>query len=576
MKKNVTKRALVLSLLSLLLCMSMLVGTTFAWFTDSVTSGKNRIVAGNLDIELKYSKNFDTWTTVEGTEDLVDPDALWEPGRTEVVYLKLSNEGTLVLKYNFAMTVANTIIGKSVAGNDIELSKYLKYDIVPVTEAYDGRDAARAAVESTAKELTAYTDADVMEPGASKTMALVVYMPESVGNEANYRGEAIPTIELGLNLFATQKDAEEDSFGSDYDKYSTTVKNVEELLERLANAVPGEKIYMEPGVYALERTIVIPSGVSLYGAQAGRAAKTWANDANAAKTIITSKGSRVLAILQDSDKAEKATANITIDGIMIDCSKCSVDAETGTDGIYVKKSDGEAMEGIRIVNCAVVNSADDGIDVGNAYGAVIENNYVANVEDTAIRLGNYNGYHYETWAEVTAYVRNNVIENVTCTLNGAIQIENGMGDVVVSGNVIKNVTAGDPTAVGSGAEKASAIHVYDVYEGGEILIEKNTIEAADKGIAIYKYTYNTVMDESWWEGPTSGNDSVTVSNNTISGFKAFGISVTKLNDRKNTIDPIVVVTGNTLTSTATTTDIYTDGSGTFTQTNNTFNDATIQ
>ena len=106
MKKNVTKRALVLSLLSLLLCCSMLVGTTFAWFTDSVTSGKNRIVAGNLDIELKYSKNFDTWTTVEGTEDLVDPDALWEPGRTEVVYLKLSNEGTLVLKYNFAMTVA--------------------------------------------------------------------------------------------------------------------------------------------------------------------------------------------------------------------------------------------------------------------------------------------------------------------------------------------------------------------------------------------------------------------------------------------------------------------------------------
>ena len=47
-----TRRALVLSVLSLLLCCSMLVGTTFAWFTDSVTSGKNKIVAGNLDIEL--------------------------------------------------------------------------------------------------------------------------------------------------------------------------------------------------------------------------------------------------------------------------------------------------------------------------------------------------------------------------------------------------------------------------------------------------------------------------------------------------------------------------------------------
>ena len=574
MKKNVTKRALVLSLLSLLLCMSMLVGTTFAWFTDSVTSGKNRIVAGNLDIELKYSKNFTNWETVEGATALVDPEALWEPGRTEVVYLKMSNEGTLTLKYNFAMTVANTIIGKSVADNEIELSKYLKYDIVPVTGAYDGRDAARAAVESTAKELTAYTDADVMAPGASKTMALVVYMPESVGNEANYRGEAIPTIELGLNLFATQKDAEKDSFGPDYDKYSTTVKNVEELLERLAKAVPGEKIYMEPGVYELEKTIVIPSGVSLYGAQAGRAAKTWANDANAAKTILTSKGSRVLAIIQDSGELAEAIANITIDGIMIDCSKCSVDADTGTDGIYVMKSDGEAMEGIRVANCAVVNSADDGIDVGNAYGAVIENNYVANVKDTAIRLGNYNGYHYETWDEVTAYVRNNVIENVTASENGAIQIENGMGDVVVSGNVIKNVTASG--SLGSSLVKASAIHVYDVYEGGEILIEKNTIEAADQGIAIYKYTYNTVMGESWWEGPTSGNDSVTVSNNTISGFKAFGISITKLNDRENTIDPIVVVTGNALASTASSDAIVTDNSGEFTNTNNTFNGTTIQ
>ena len=247
-RKN-TRRALVLSLLSLLLCCSMLVGTTFAWFTDSVTSGKNTIVAGNLDIELKYSKDFTTWTTVEGATDLVDPNALWEPGRTEVVYLKLSNEGTLALKYSFAMTIANAIIGKSVEGNDIALADYLKYDIVDVTAAYADRDAARAAVESTAKALTDYTDAGFMLPGeAAKTMALVIYMPETVGNEANYRGEAIPTIELGLNLFATQKDAEFDSFGPDYDKDLTTGTYVSGLEEVRAALAAGGTVVLDEDI----------------------------------------------------------------------------------------------------------------------------------------------------------------------------------------------------------------------------------------------------------------------------------------------------------------------------------------
>ena len=50
-----TKRSLLLSVLSLMLCITMLLGTTYAWFTDSVTSGKNKIVAGNLDVELTHN-----------------------------------------------------------------------------------------------------------------------------------------------------------------------------------------------------------------------------------------------------------------------------------------------------------------------------------------------------------------------------------------------------------------------------------------------------------------------------------------------------------------------------------------
>lgn len=109
-KSKSTKKALLSSVLALVLTCAMLIGTTFAWFTDSAKSGKNKIVAGNLDVELEYATvdengTLQDWKTVEGVENLFNPDALWEPGHAEVVYLKARNAGTLALKYKFAMNI---------------------------------------------------------------------------------------------------------------------------------------------------------------------------------------------------------------------------------------------------------------------------------------------------------------------------------------------------------------------------------------------------------------------------------------------------------------------------------------
>ena len=79
-KQKSTKRALLLSALSLLMCVSMLIGSTFAWFTDSVTSGINKIVAGNLDVELYHSDKAATDEQVGDTTKLFDDVTLWEPG----------------------------------------------------------------------------------------------------------------------------------------------------------------------------------------------------------------------------------------------------------------------------------------------------------------------------------------------------------------------------------------------------------------------------------------------------------------------------------------------------------------
>lgn len=226
MKKSTMVRSLILSGLSMLLCLSMFVGSTFAWFTDSVESGKNTIMAGNLDVELDYWKD-GSWVSVEGKTDLFDPNALWEPGHAEVVYLKLSNQGNLELKYQFLVSIFNEIEGMTKNGEAIRLSEHLMYGLVKIddinTDQFKSREDAIAAVTDPA-ELANYNTAGTLAAKSDdasvedeKLCALVVWMPTTVGNEANHDGIHVPTIELGVSLVATQTEAEFDSFGKDYD-----------------------------------------------------------------------------------------------------------------------------------------------------------------------------------------------------------------------------------------------------------------------------------------------------------------------------------------------------------------------
>ena len=222
MKHTPTKRALLLSVLSLLLCCAMLVGSTFAWFTDSVTSGKNKIVAGNLDVELEYSLDGTTWTAVDETTNMFKEGALWEPGYTEVVYLRVINAGSLALKYQLGINVANKVIGKTEDDKDIDLSNFIEFGVVEAATAFADRAAARDAVKDSAVLLSdGYSSGEGKLPKGetSEMLALVVYMPETVGNDANHgTGKTQPEIYMGINLIATQNTVEEDSFDNTYDK----------------------------------------------------------------------------------------------------------------------------------------------------------------------------------------------------------------------------------------------------------------------------------------------------------------------------------------------------------------------
>ena len=223
MKRN-HKSALLLSVLSLVLCLSMLVGTTFAWFTDSVSSDKNTIVAGNLDVTLDYyDEASDSFLPVTEQTKVFDPVALWEPGYTEVAYLRIGNAGSLALKYWLNVNVLGETAGTNVDKQSFKLSDHLVFKVIEIDEATVGtytRESAQAAAGAELGLKSFNGEAKTLLQGApADYVALVIYMPDSVGNEANPLADSTPpSIELGVKLLATQAAAEPDGFGPDYDK----------------------------------------------------------------------------------------------------------------------------------------------------------------------------------------------------------------------------------------------------------------------------------------------------------------------------------------------------------------------
>ena len=216
---SATVKSLLTSSVSLLLCIIMLMGSTFAWFTDIVESKDNIIVTGNLDVELEYYTG-GVWQPVTENTKLFDESALWEPGHTEAVYLRVSNLGSLALKYMLGINIIDESGSVNVLGNDFMLSDYMKFGVINgVDTPFTTREEARNAVSSPISLSDSFYQQNALEPGdESDYLALVVYMPELVGNEANHApDENPPRIQLGISLVATQGEFESDSFGPDYD-----------------------------------------------------------------------------------------------------------------------------------------------------------------------------------------------------------------------------------------------------------------------------------------------------------------------------------------------------------------------
>ena len=209
-KGKSTKRALLLSVLSMLMCVSMLIGTTFAWFTDSVTSGVNKIIAGNLDVELYHSDKAVTDEKVSDTTKLFDDVTLWEPGAMVWEKLTVKNLGSLALKYTLTVNVSDVSVveGKS-------LADVLK--VAVLTEQPTRENIATAAIQEL-KTFELKSDCDLeAKTGVDEFYVAIYWAPSANDNDYNVAGEKL-YANLGVTLVATQATVESDSFDDQYDK----------------------------------------------------------------------------------------------------------------------------------------------------------------------------------------------------------------------------------------------------------------------------------------------------------------------------------------------------------------------
>ena len=221
MTSKSTKRALISSTLAILMCVAMLIGTTFAWFTDTASTAVNKIQAGNLEIELQMKDNNGNWVNAEGktlpflVEGKIPAEGtqiLWEPGCTYTLpELRIVNNGNLALKYK---VVVSGFQGSA------KLNKVINW-----TMKLDGADFIMGSEHSLAAKNNDTVDFDIFTISGT--------MDKNAGNE--YQNESIDGI--SINVYATQDTVENDSFDNQYDKDADGTPQFDTWYDNVATTV---------------------------------------------------------------------------------------------------------------------------------------------------------------------------------------------------------------------------------------------------------------------------------------------------------------------------------------------------
>ena len=214
-----TKKALLMSAVSLFLCFAMLRGTTYAWFTDSVTSSGNKIVSGSLKVDLELlDKDTNEWNSIKENQDPLFSYEKWEPGFTDVKVLKVENEGSLALKWK-AVFMAEEELSELANVIDVYVLPYgvLPEELAALTVGYPTSRSLtgyqRVGTLAEFVETISATTYGSLKAEESAYLGIALKMQENAGNDY----QKMELGEFDIRIVATQEMDENDSFGNDYD-----------------------------------------------------------------------------------------------------------------------------------------------------------------------------------------------------------------------------------------------------------------------------------------------------------------------------------------------------------------------
>ncbi len=550
-KKHSTKRSLIASFLALCLCFTMLIGTTFAWFTDSVTSANNIIKSGTLDVEMHWAEgeldpNADDTAWTDASTGAIFNNDKWEPGYTEVRHIKIENEGTLALKYQLSIA-ANGDVSDLADVIDV----YFVDPAVQVADraALDGIEPIGTLTEVLAG-MPGKASGDLLE-NETDTITLALKMRESAGNE--YQNKAIGS-DFVIQLLATQLTSESDSFGNQYDKdaaYDVIVNSISELSGAL---LMGGNIQIFPAItqWVLTEDVVISEGTMLnfdndieiitngYKLELNNATFTVNAAITLDGTITVGAGDSVIngngTIVRKSSKTmlncQTEDSSLTISGVTLDGG---VEITSSKTAIVMIRKGAE----VNVINNAIVQnskSSKDGsaaFNVGlgtlNLDGAVIRNNELTAAKGGAIYIRD----------GAVVNVRNTEVYGNTGKCGAFIGEDNYDGGCTVniySGANVHNNTSTD--AGHSGViylRKTSVVNIY-----GGIFSDNSGVYSQDTGNA----TLN-IMGGTFNGGSFAGNNSSSIIN--LSGnaqITANGTALVFANGNASGLtDDIVFITG---------------------------------
>lgn len=430
-----TKKSLLACALSLLLCAAMLIGSTYAWFTDSVTNAGNNITAGTLQIAL----NGDSQEPLFNSNNFE-----WEPGRSQVATADVSNEGTLWLKYK--INIANVVTDATVADITEVLNVYLLED--GDTTLNEGNFLG--TVKSLNEQGTLLDEVMVLAPAgysgadysSSKTFTLAIKMRETAGNE--YQSKS---VSFDVDIVATQFNYENDGFGDPaYDQ--TAPYPVREF------AVPADATELRSAF----NQVIDGGTVKLLGSVSNTDLR--GADFNEAKSVTVDFSGQTLTGDNDNAALRVRGGSATIQNGTITaqpgtyCTIIGINSDAKVENMVLNNETayGNSIKALQGSTIAVSGTT---INASVGGGCEAAGGTVSFTDCTVIQTGAYYDHN-----SVTAAVSNNGTLNLN---SGTYTSENGWGVYIYTSGGTVNIYGGTFSA--PKAVLKATIGIFNVYGG---------------------------------------------------------------------------------------------------------------